>query len=204
MPDSEADVFDVVIDPGATVTLVAELQSATLPELYLWEPDAYRDYKNSFTLFRGTVLGISSLAAVFFDHHVRGQGRGVFPATALLAWAVLAYLLIDFGIFGPLIGVSNALIQPFRAAAEAALATTLFAFLFIYLNLHRWHFRFTHVALGLSAVFLALFIYAFFNPALAAGIARTSLALIGLVGRFWSCCYRSVATTAPYFWSRPG
>ena len=184
VPDSEADVFDVVIDPGATVTLVAELQSATLPELYLWEPDAYRDYKNSFTLFRGTVLGISSLAAVFLTIMFVVKGRGVFPATALLAWAVLAYLLIDFGIFGPLIGVSNALIQPFRAAAEAALATTLFAFLFIYLNLHRWHFRFTHVAMGLSAVFLALFVYAFFNPALAAGIARTSLALIGLGGLF--------------------
>ncbi|SDG40256.1 EAL domain-containing protein [Pelagibacterium luteolum] len=184
VPDREADVFDIVIDPGATVTLVVELTSDTLPELYLWEPDAYRDYINSFTLFRGVVLGIASLAAVFLTIMFVVKGRGVFPATATLAWAVLAYLLIDFGIFGPLLGVSNANIQPFRAAAEAALATALFGFLFIYLNLHRWHFRFTHIALGLSAIFIALFVYAFFNPALAAGISRSSLALIGLVGIF--------------------
>ncbi|RDE10621.1 EAL domain-containing protein [Pelagibacterium lacus] len=184
VPDREADVFAVVIDPGATVTLVAELTSSGLPELYLWEPDAYRDYINSFTLFRGTVLGISSLAAVFLTIMFVVKGRGVFPATATLAWAVLAYLLIDFGIFGPLIGVSNAEIQPFRAAAEAALATALFGFLFVYLNLHRWHFRFTHIALGLSAVFIALFAYAFFSPAIAAGISRSALALIGVVGIF--------------------
>lgn len=182
--DREADVFDVVIDPGATVTLVAELTSSGLPELYLWEPDAYRDYVNSFTLFRGTVLGISSLAAVFLTIMFVVKGRGVFPATAALAWAVLAYLLIDFGIFGQLGGTGNARIQPFRAAAEAGLATTLFGFLFIYLNLHRWHFRFTHLALALSAIFIALFVYAFFDPSIAAGIARTALALIGLMGLF--------------------
>lgn len=184
VPDRESDVFDVVIDPGATVTLVAELTSTGLPELYLWEPDAYRDYVNSFTLFRGTVLGISSLAAVFLTIMFVVKGRGVFPATAALAWAVLAYLLIDFGIAGQLMGTGNARIQPFRAAAEAGLATTLFGFLFIYLNLHRWHFRFTHLALGLSAVFIALFVYAFFDPSIAAGIARTALALIGLMGLF--------------------
>ena len=65
LTDREADVFEVVIDPGATVTFVAELSSGALPELYLWKPDAYRDYVNSFTLFRGVVLGVAALAAVF-------------------------------------------------------------------------------------------------------------------------------------------
>ncbi|MCD7059250.1 EAL domain-containing protein [Pelagibacterium xiamenense] len=184
VPDREADVFEIVLDPGATVTLVAELAGDDLPELYLWEPDAYRDYVNSFTLFRGTVLGISSLAAVFLTIMFVVKGRGVFPATAALAWAVLAYLLVDFGILGQLLGTGNQAVQTWRAAAEAGLAITLFAFLFIYLNLHRWHIRFTHLALGLSAIFLALLGYAFIDPVIAAGIARTSLALIGLLGLF--------------------
>ena len=59
-PDREADVFEIVLDPGATVTFIAELANGSLPELYMWRPDAYRDYVNSFTLFRGTVLGVSS------------------------------------------------------------------------------------------------------------------------------------------------
>jgi hypothetical protein len=36
-----------------SVTFVAELSSDRLPEFYMWKADAYRDYVNSFTLFRG-------------------------------------------------------------------------------------------------------------------------------------------------------
>ncbi|MEO6015187.1 MAG: EAL domain-containing protein [Devosia sp.] len=182
--DREADVFEVTLDPGATVTFVAELNGAKLPELYLWKPDAYRDYVNSFTLFRGVVLGVASLAAVFLTIMFVVKGRGIFPATAAFAWAVLIYLLIDFGVFGPLLGLSNGATQPFRAAAEAGIATTLFAFLFIYLNLHRWHLRFVTLALALTVVFLALFGFAFFQPAIAATIARLVLALLALTGFF--------------------
>ncbi|MBL8596487.1 MAG: EAL domain-containing protein [Devosia sp.] len=184
LPDREADVFEVTLDPGATVTFVAELSGNTLPELYLWKPDAYRDYVNSFTLFRGVVLGVAALAAVFLTIMFVVRGRGIFPATAAFAWAVLTYLLIDFGIFGPLLGISNGSTQPFRAAAEAGIATTLFAFLFIYLNLHRWHLRFITLALALTVVFLALFGFAFFQPAVASTIARLVLALLALTGFF--------------------
>ncbi|HEY4201068.1 MAG TPA: EAL domain-containing protein [Devosiaceae bacterium] len=184
LADPESDVFDVTLDPGATVTFVAELNGDTLPELYLWKPDAYRDYVNSFTLFRGVVLGIASLAAVFLTIMFVVKGRGVFPATAAFAWAVLLYLLIDFGVLGRLLGVGNGSMQPFRAASEAGLATTLAGFLFIYLNLHRWHLRFIHLALALAAVFLALFGFAFFQPEIAATVSRVVLALLGVSGFF--------------------
>src|SRR5690606_26785841 len=172
----EADVFEVTLDPGATMTIVAELASSRLPELYLWEPGAYRDYVNAFTLFRGVVLGVAALASVFLTIMFVVKGRGVFPATAAFAWAVLAYLLIDFGLMGRLLGLSANGTQPLRAAAEAGIATTLAGFLFIYLNLHRWHLRFIHLALGLAALFLALFAFAFFQPHIAATIARLVLA----------------------------
>jgi diguanylate cyclase (GGDEF)-like protein/PAS domain S-box-containing protein len=182
--DGEADVFEITLDPGGTVTFVAELANGKLPELYMWQPDAYRDYVNSFTLFRGVVLGISSLAAVFLTIMFVVKGRGVFPATAAFSWAVLAYLLIDFGVFGKLLGIGNSSVQPFRAAAEAGLAITLAGFLFIYLNLHRWHLRFIHLALALAAVFLALFGFAFFQPEIASTVSRLVLVLLGLSGFF--------------------
>jgi PAS domain S-box/diguanylate cyclase (GGDEF) domain len=184
MSDPEADVFEVTLDPGATMTVIAELANDDLPELYLWEPSAYRDYINSFTLFRGVVLGVASLAAVFLTIMFVVKGRGVFPATAAFAWAVLAYLLIDFGLLGRILGASATGMQPWRAAAEAGIATTLAGFLFIYLNLHRWHLRFIHLALGLAALFFALFLFAFFQPAIAATIARLVLALLGISGFF--------------------
>jgi diguanylate cyclase (GGDEF)-like protein/PAS domain S-box-containing protein len=184
LTDSEADVFEITLDPGATVTLVAELATGELPELYLWEPNAYRDYVNSFTLFRGVVLGVASLAAVFLTIMFVVKGRGVFPATAAFAWAVLIYLLIDFGVLGRLLGLPAGAMQPIRAASEAGIATTLAGFLFIYLNLHRWHLRFVHLALGLATLFLALFAFAFFQPAIAATISRLVLALLGVSGFF--------------------
>src|SRR6218665_2850545 len=184
LTDSEADVFEFTLDPGATVTFVAELAADQLPELYLWQPNAYRDYVNSFTLFRGVVLGVASLAAVFLTIMFVVKGRGVFPATAAFAWAVLIYLLIDFGVLGRLLGLPAGGMQPLRAAAEAGIATTLAGFLFIYLNLHRWHLRFIHLALGLAAFFLALFAFAFFQPAIAATISRLVLALLGVSGFF--------------------
>ncbi len=45
----EADVFLVTIDPGTTVTFVAELKTPNVPQLNLWEPDAYRNKVNGLT-----------------------------------------------------------------------------------------------------------------------------------------------------------
>ncbi len=180
--DYEADVFKITLDPGATVTFIAELSGENLPKLFLWKPEAYSDYINSFTLFRGIVLGISAVVAVFLTIMFVVKGRGVFPVTAAFSWAVLAYLLVDFGVMGRILGIENASTGHLRAAAEAGLATTLFGFLFIYLNLHRWHFRFIHFALVLLSIFAMLFGLAFFQPVLATSIARIMLSLLGGMG----------------------
>ena len=166
LTDREADVFEVTLDPGATVTFVAELSGDTLPELYLWKPDAYRDYVNSFTLFRGVVLGVAALAAVFLTIMFVVRGPRHLPGDRRL---LLGGAGLSADRFRRLRAAARprrtARLQPFRAAAEAGIATTLFAFLFIYLNLHRWHFRFITLALALTVVFLALFGFAFFQPA---------------------------------------
>ena len=39
--NAESDVFRLTLDPGTTVTYVAELRAPNLPQLYLWEPDAF-------------------------------------------------------------------------------------------------------------------------------------------------------------------
>ena len=46
-PESpNADVFRLTLDPGTMITYVAELRTPNLPQLYLWEPDAYKDKVN--------------------------------------------------------------------------------------------------------------------------------------------------------------
>ena len=62
---TSADIFRITLDPGTVITLVAELRTDKLPQLYLWEPDAYKDKVNSFTLYYGIVIGIAGLLALF-------------------------------------------------------------------------------------------------------------------------------------------
>jgi diguanylate cyclase (GGDEF)-like protein/PAS domain S-box-containing protein len=176
------DAFLITIDPGATVTFVAELASGTIPQLYLWEPDAYTSYVNSLTLYRGVVLGISALLALFLSIVFVVKGAVIFPAAAALAWAVLAYLAIDFGFVGKLFRVTPENERIARAGTEAVFAATLVIFLFAYLNLNRWHVRYSHFT-GLWLAFTgALVAVAIYNAPVAAGVARISIAVAAVIG----------------------
>jgi diguanylate cyclase (GGDEF)-like protein/PAS domain S-box-containing protein len=69
-----------------------------------------------------------------------------------------------------------------RACGEAILSATLLVFLFAYLNLSRWHVRYAHITIAWLAALAALVAVAVFDPAVAAGIARMSLAGIAVFG----------------------
>ena len=179
---TDADVFRLTLDPGATVTYVAELRSATLPQITLWEPDAYKDKLTSLTLYRGIVIGIAGLLALFLTIVFVVRGAIIFPAAAALAWAVLAYVCIDFGFWQKVFTAGGEADQVSRAVAEASLAATLLVFLFAYLNLSRWHVRYAHIAAGWLVFLAALIAFALFDAPVAAGIARIMLATVAAVG----------------------
>jgi diguanylate cyclase (GGDEF)-like protein/PAS domain S-box-containing protein len=181
-PSDEADVFRITLNPGAVVTFVAELSSSDLPQLYLWEPNAYKDTVNAFTLYRGIVLGIAGLLAVFLTILFVVKGTSMLPATAALAWAVLGYICVDFGFLGKLISITSSDQRIWRACAEVALASSLVIFLFTYLNLNRWHAHLGYVTLAWVLGLALLFGVAVYDPSIAAGIARVSLALTATAG----------------------
>ena len=87
--NTTADIFRVTLDPGTVITFVAELRTDKLPQIYLWEPDAYKDKVNSFTLYYGIVIGIAGLLALFLTILFVVKGSVMFPAAAALGWAVL-------------------------------------------------------------------------------------------------------------------
>jgi diguanylate cyclase (GGDEF)-like protein/PAS domain S-box-containing protein len=179
---SDADIFRITLDPGAIVTYVAELSDPSLPEIHLWRPDAYEHMVNSYTLYRGVVLGISGLLALFLSVLFVVKGTAMFPATAALAWAVFAYISIDFGFWSRVFQSSNAAMETWRAGTEVVLAGALVVFLYTYLHLHRWHVRYSHVAI-LWLVGLALLAGVIaVDPSVASGIARLSLGLTAAVG----------------------
>ena len=177
-----ADVFRITLDPGTVITFVAELRTDNLPQLYLWEPDAYKDKLNSLTLYQGIVIGIAGLLALFLTILFVVKGSVMFPAAAALGWAVLIYIGIDFGFWPKVFDLSSGAERIWRASGEAILAATLLVFLFAYLNLNRWHVRYAHITVGWLAFLGALVAVALFSPAVASGIARMSLFLVAVLG----------------------
>jgi diguanylate cyclase (GGDEF)-like protein/PAS domain S-box-containing protein len=177
-----ADIYRITLDPGTVVTYIAELRTDRLPQLYLWEPDAYKDKINSFTLYYGIVIGIAGLLALFLTILFVVKGSVMFPAAAALGWAVLVYIGIDFGFWGKVFDMSSGAERIWRASGEAILAGTLLVFLFAYLNLGRWHVRYMHITMGWLAGLAALVVIALIDASIASGIARLSLVCIAFLG----------------------
>ena len=177
-----ADIFRITLDPGSVMTYVLELRTDKISQLYLWEPEAYKDKVNSLTLYHGIVIGIAGLLALFLTILFVVKGSIMFPAAAALGWAVLVYIGLDFGFWGKVFALSPDSEQIWRAASEAILAATLVVFLFAYLNLNRWHVRYSHITLGWLAFLAALVAVALFEPPIASGIARISLLAVAVLG----------------------
>ncbi len=181
-PSPEADVFRITLDPGSVTTFVVELRTPLLPQLQLWEADAYKDAINSYTLFRGIVLGIAGLLALLLTVVFAVKGTALFPAAAGLAWAVLLYLGIDFGFWNRAIQVAPGGDQVWRAGAEVLLAATLVIFTYTYLHLGRWHIRYAHVTIVWLVGLLVVLGIAIIEPPVAAGVARLSIGGTAVIG----------------------
>jgi diguanylate cyclase (GGDEF)-like protein/PAS domain S-box-containing protein len=177
LDDSEADVFLITLDPGTIITFVAEQNTQRLPKLYLWDPDSYKDTVNSYTLYRGIVLGISGLLAVFLTILFVVKGSALFPATAALAWSVLAYICVDFGFWNNVLEINTQSEPIWRAGSEVFLSASLLIFLYAYLKLNRWHSHFSAIVIGWILGLIALIGVAIVKPDIAAGIARLSFAV---------------------------
>jgi diguanylate cyclase (GGDEF)-like protein/PAS domain S-box-containing protein len=179
---ADADVFRLTLDPGTTVTYVAELRTPNLPQLTLWNPDAYKDKLTSLALYKGIVIGVSGLLALFLTIVFVVKGAVIFPAAAALAWTVLAYVCIDFGFWSKIFGTGGQSDRVWRACIETTLSATLLVFLFAYLKLNRWHVRASHVATVWLIFLAALAGLALYDAPVAAGVARISLATIAGAG----------------------
>ena len=177
-----ADVFAMSLQPEETLTFVAQLHGEALPTFELWQPDEYEDRVNSLTLYRGIVLGIAGLLALFLTILFAVRGTLMFLSTAALAWVVLAYVCVDFGFLYRILPERDGVLALWRAEVEIALAAALLAFLFGYLALNRWDWRIAWLGVGSLAALGAIGFYAFFDASAAAGFARLALAAVAVFG----------------------
>jgi diguanylate cyclase (GGDEF)-like protein len=182
LKSARADVFRLNLEPGQTVTFAAELASQQVPRLNLWDPNAYQAKQQDRMLFNGVLLGITGLLAIFLTAIFAANHRAIFPATALVAWAALAYFCVDFGFWNKLFPVGPDRTALYRAAAEAGLAAGLVLFLYTFLRIGLWHGWIKTVFWAWIAAQFALIFVAIVDPAFAAGLARASLVAVAGVG----------------------
>src|SRR4029450_13001465 len=125
----------LTLEPGQPVPFAAELSSPQVPQLNLWDPNAYEAKQQHRMLCNGVLLGITGLLAIFLTAIFAANHRAIFPATAVIAWAALAYFCVDFGFWNKLFPVGPDRTALYRAAAEAALAASLVLFLYAFLRI---------------------------------------------------------------------
>jgi diguanylate cyclase (GGDEF)-like protein/PAS domain S-box-containing protein len=182
LESDSADLFRLMIEPGATITYIAELNSALVPQFHLWKAEAYEKKQQDRMLFNGIMLGIVGLLAIFLTAVFAANHKAIFPATALVAWTALAYFCVDFGFWHKLFRLSaedNAL---YRAATEAAFAASLVLFLYTFLRVCLWHNWINLAFASWIMAQLALIALSVIDPQLASGFSRASFPVIGIVG----------------------
>ncbi len=177
-----ADIFRITLEPGQTITYVAELSSERFARVHLWKPLDYEVKVRDKQLLNGVLLGVTGLLAVFLTAVFAANHKAIFPASALVAWCVLAHLTVDFGFFHKLFQLRPEDNAIYRAATEAAMAASLVIFLHTFLGLGRAP-SLVRMLLGLwMSGQLALVAIAVIDPRLAATFARLSFAAIAVIG----------------------
>ena len=180
--NDRADLFRITLEPGQTITYVAELSSERFTRLYLWKPLDYEIKVSDRQLFNGVMLGLTGLLAIFLTAIFAANHKLVFPAAALVAWCALAYLCVDFGFFHKLFLLKPEANAVYRAATESALAASLVVFLHVFLRLALWHGLVRMLITVWLVAQFSLIAVAIIDPRLAATFARLSFVFIGLVG----------------------
>ncbi len=177
-----ADIFRITIEPGQTVTYIAELASDRFARLYLWKPIDYELYSRDRLLFNGIMLGLTGLLAIFLTAIFAANHKAIFPSAALVAWCVLAYLCVDFGFFHKLFQLRPEDNAVYRAASKSAVAASLVIFVSVFLRIAFWHGLIRMLFTVWIIAQLTLVAVAVIDPRLASTFARMSFLVIGGVG----------------------
>lgn len=180
--NDSADIFRITLDPGQTITYVAEMSTDRFARLYLWRPLNYETSTSNRQLFYGVLLGLTGLLATFLTSIFAANHKLIFPASALVAWCTLGYLCVHFGFFHKLFLLKAEGNAIYRAATEAALAASLVVFLHVFLRLALWHGLVRMLITVWLVAQFSLIAVAIIDPRLAATFARLSFAFIGAVG----------------------
>jgi diguanylate cyclase (GGDEF)-like protein len=163
------------LGPGTSGAIAFQTERPGLQSVELRGEENFSAQKDYFAFFRGALLGISLLLALAMLALYGFRARAVFLAAAGFAFACVAFIALEAGHLGALLGRWPALgvnLAVARAIVEGALAATLLLLLGTQAELRRASRVASNVILLLGGLSFAIPVYGFVEPALAAAVAR--------------------------------
>ena len=177
--------YAFTLEPGKSAAIAFEATTAELPGARLWQRDAFDDQKDYLSFFRGALLGIAVLLTIAMTALYGFRARPVFLAAGGFALASLGFMILEAGHL-PLIIEALRIpaldLQNSRAIIEGTMAAFLLLLLVTLADLHRIMPVTGNVLAVLGGLMLALPIYGFAEPLVAAGIARVLFAAVAVAG----------------------
>lgn len=170
-----SDGFSFRIDSNQTITYALEVDGDWPDNLRLWQRDAFAAQRQQVSFFHGLLLGIAILVAIYISSLFIIRRKLIFPSAALLAWCSVSYLAIEFGYLPILIDVSSALQIKIRALVETAMAFSMFASLYTFVELRKRMPVAGYMVLLLILGCIALIGYGYNEPIISAGVARMAI-----------------------------
>lgn len=185
LAENTADAFALRIGPGETITYVLELAGSDISNLSLWQRSAFDARNRQLSFFRGVVLGLAALTAVFVICLFVVRMQAVFPAATLFALASVGFIALGFGYSPralPFLGSVGGVEDRVRAIVEALLASGALACLLTFVDLTRRMPAAGYTVMGLFAGSLGLAVFGWFDPPVVTGLARFALLFTALGG----------------------
>ncbi len=167
-------VFRLSVESQRVVTYVVEINGNWPPRLGLWNERAYKFHLENRSLYRGFLLGLIGLIALYLTILFFVSRQMAYLSGALLSIAGTLLLLLEFGFFSQEYFSSPMTSVKLRSATEALMALGVFAFFHTFLLLRHRMPLVGYLNIFLIFAMATLVPYAFFQPYYAAGLARIS------------------------------
>ncbi len=184
-PSAGRDVYGLILAPGQTAAIAFEIGNLNQPAMTLWQREAYEAQKDSYSFFRGALLGIAMLLAAGMIVLYAIRSRAVFLAAAGFAFSGVGFIALEAGHFpvlARLLQMPAFTLLEARAVVEGLMAAFLILCLVSFTELRRAMPVIGNLVLLAGGLAFALPVYGLAEPVQAAGIARLVFAATAVLG----------------------
>jgi diguanylate cyclase (GGDEF)-like protein len=185
LPSAGHDVYGLKLAPAETAAIAFEIGNANQPVMTLWQREAYEAQEDSYSFFRGALLGIAMLLAAGMIVLYAIRSRAVFLTAAGFAFSSVGFIAIEAGHFPAFAGVMQVpgfTLLEARAVVEGLMAAFLILYLVSFADLRRAMPVTGNLVLLAGGLAFALPVYGLAEPAQAAAVARLVFAATAVLG----------------------